>query len=93
MTRGEPVSAAFSDESLVDPTVYEAVRHGEQNGRLGTMLVTMADFLDEQNDVVVRSLTSILEPVILLVLGVIVAFVSLSLFMPLFDIAATAGGK
>ena len=46
----------------------------------------------EENEVVVRSLTSIIEPVILIVLGIMVGFVALSMFLPLFDLTATMGG-
>ena len=52
----------------------------------------VADFLDEDNEVLVKSLMSIIEPVILTVLGVIIGFVAVSMFLPLFDIA-TLGGQ
>jgi gluconolactonase len=48
--------------------------------------------LNRPNDVVVKSLTSIIEPVILIVLGVLVGFVALSMFLPLFDLTAATGG-
>jgi len=90
--RGDPVSAAFNDPALVSPSVYEAMRSGEATGQLGPLLLNMSDFLDEENEVVLRSLTSILEPAILVVLGVLVGAVALSMFLPLFDMTAQAGG-
>src|SRR6185295_4632790 len=63
-------------------------RSGEQTGQMSTLLISIADFLDEENEVVVRSLTSIIEPVILIVLGVMVGFVALSMFLPLFELTA-----
>jgi type II secretory pathway component PulF len=65
--QGEPISAAFDDPALVTPSVAEAIRSGESTGRLSEMLLNMADFLDEENDVMLRALTSILEPIILIV--------------------------
>jgi len=47
----------------------EAIRSGEQSGQMAMLLLNMADFLDEENEVVIKSLTSILEPVILIGLG------------------------
>lgn len=91
VTRGEPISTAFADNFLVDATVYEAIRSGESSGKLSEMLINMADFMDEENETVLRSLTSILEPVILIVLGLLVGFVALSMFLPLFDLTAMAG--
>ena len=59
---------------------------------MSTLLMSIADFLDEENEVVVRSLTSIIEPVILIVLGVMVGFVAVSMFLPLFDLTSTTSG-
>lgn len=92
VTRGEPVSGALRESGLVSDTVCEAVRSGERTGRLGAVLTAVADYLDEDNEVVVRTLTSILEPVILLTLGLIVAFMAVSMFLPLFDLTAAAKG-
>jgi type II secretory pathway component PulF len=92
VTRGEPVSSALRESGLVSDTVCEAVRSGERTGRLGAVLTAVADYLDEDNEVVVRTLTSILEPVILLTLGLIVAFMAVSMFLPLFDLTAAAKG-
>lgn len=92
VTRGESISAAFADSPLVHGSVAEAVRNAEKSGRVGEVLLGMADFLDEDNEVIVRSLTSILEPIILIVLGGLVGLVALSMFMPLFDLTAMAGG-
>jgi type II secretory pathway component PulF len=93
-TRGLPVSSAFERTRLISPAICEAIRNGEQSGQMASLLVNIADFLDEENEIVVRSLSSIIEPVILIVLGVLVGFVALSMFLPLFDLTATtsAGG-
>ena len=88
VTHGEPLSAAFSDEMLMDPSVYQAVHNGEQSGRVGEVLTNIADFLDEENDVIVRSLTILIEPLILIFMGGIVALVAMSMFMPMFDLTS-----
>jgi type II secretory pathway component PulF len=92
VTRGESLASAFANNSLVAPSVYEAMRSGDKTGQLGAMLSTVADFLDEENEVTLRSLTSIIEPFILIVLGVLVGFVVLSMFLPLFDLTAAMRG-
>ena len=78
--------------ALISPYVTEAIRNGEQSGQVGPLLISIADFLDEENDVVIKSLTSILEPMILIVLGLMVGVIALSMFMPLFDLTAMTGG-
>ena len=92
ITRGDSLAAAF-DAKLVPSSVSEAVRSGERSGQLGALLSTLADFLDEENDVTLRSLTSIIEPIILIVLGVLVGFIAISMFMPLFDLTSATGAK
>lgn len=88
VTRGETVSSAFASSPLVNPSVCEALRSGEKTGQVAPVLLSIADFMDEDNDVLVKSLTSILEPLILIVLGGIVGMVVLSMFLPLFDLTA-----
>jgi type IV pilus assembly protein PilC len=88
VTRGSTISAAFSESDLVSPSLVEAIRSGEQSGEMAGLLVNMADFLDEDNEIIVRSLTSILEPIILIALGLLVGFVALSMFLPMFDLTS-----
>lgn len=89
--RGDAMSDAFSGSPLISPAVCEAIRNGEQTGRVGEVLMNLADLMDEDNDLIVRSLTSILEPLILSLLGVLVGIIALSLFLPLFDLTASTG--
>jgi type II secretory pathway component PulF len=92
--KGEPISLAFADEKLISPSVHQAIQSGEESGRLDSLLLNVADFLDEENEVIVRSLASIIEPGILIVMGVLVGFIAISMFMPLFDLTAmTQGGR
>ncbi|MBI1367844.1 MAG: hypothetical protein GC162_04235 [Planctomycetes bacterium] len=91
VTRGEPISTAFNNDKLINPMVYEAIRSGESSGQVGPLLLNIAGFLDEDNEVIVKSLTSIVEPMILIVLGALVGFVAVSMFLPLFDMTAMTG--
>lgn len=89
--RGESFSDALRETPLIDQTIAEAIYNGEQSGRVGEVLVTLSDMMDEDNAILVRAITSILEPVILAMLGVVVGAVALSLFLPLFDLTASTG--
>jgi type II secretory pathway component PulF len=92
VTRGESVSDAFRRSTLVAPGVVEALRNGERTGQVSAVLLGMAEYMDEDNSVIVKSLTQIIEPVLLILLGLTVGAVALSLFMPLFDLTAAGGG-
>jgi len=92
VARGEPISSSFARSDLISPSVYETVRSGEASGQVGPLLSNLAGFLDEENEVTLKSLTSIIEPLILVFLGVLVGFVAVSMFMPLFDLTSMTGG-
>jgi type IV pilus assembly protein PilC len=92
VTAGEPISSVLSHSHLIAPCVQEAIRNGEQSGQLGQPLLHMADFLDEENDLVIKTLTRVVEPAILIVLGGIVGFIAMSMFLPLFDLVSAAQG-
>jgi len=92
VTRGENISSAFADPVLIHPSVCEALRSAERSGQIGPVLLSMADHLDEDNEILVKSAASIIEPLILMILGVLVGGVAISMFLPLFDLTAAGGG-
>lgn len=92
VTRGDSISHAFQTSGLLVSSACEAIRNGEQTGRLAEVMVHISDYLDEDNETVVKSLSSLIEPVIMVGLGLLVGFVAISMFLPLFDLTAAAGG-
>lgn len=93
VSRGEPMSQAFADTPLFSPSIYEAIRSGEHGGEIHRLLLSISNFLDEENDVIVRSLTSIIEPVILIAMGILVGLIAVCMFLPLFDLTAMTQGQ
>jgi type II secretory pathway component PulF len=91
VAHGEPISSAFKDSSLISPSVYEAIRSGEQSGQVGPLLLELADFLDEENETTLKSLTSIIEPMLLIVMAAMVGVIAMSIFLPLFDVTEMIG--
>ncbi len=91
VSRGQPISQAFKDSDLVHASLYEAARSGEQSGQLSPLLLDVADFMDEENEVLLKSVIGIIEPVMLITMGVLVGFVALSIFTPLFDATGLVG--
>ena len=59
---------------------------GEETGALETMTSKVADFYEEQVDAAVKALTSILEPVMIVVVGAIVGFIVISMYLPMFKV-------
>ncbi|MDX2132054.1 MAG: type II secretion system F family protein [Planctomycetota bacterium] len=93
VTRGENVSTAFSQSDLVPPVMVEAIRSGERSGQVPAVLLAMADAMDEDNEVLLKTVTGLLEPVILVLLGLVVGGMAISMFLPLFDLTAAGGGR
>jgi type IV pilus assembly protein PilC len=91
--RGESLSEGLSDPSLVPPAVLEAVKSGERSGRLADVLGSVAEYMDEDTQTTIKTVTGLLEPLILLVLGVIVGSMAISMLLPLFDLTAAGGAK
>lgn len=92
VTRGESLSEALNNHALITPAVCEAVRSGERSGRVGQVLTQLADSMDEENELRLKTLTGLLEPVILMVMGLVVGSVAISMFLPLFDLTAAGRG-
>ncbi len=88
VTSGGHPTTPMENSQLIEPFVCEAIRTGEESGSLGSAMSFCADVLDENNAELVNVVTKLIEPVILILMGVIVGAVALSLFMPLFDLTS-----
>jgi len=92
ITRGENFSATLAGSALIPPAIVEAVASGERSGQIGPVLTQVGKFMDEDNELIIKSLTTLLEPLILVILGVLIGGVAIAMFLPLFDLTAAGGG-
>jgi type IV pilus assembly protein PilC len=83
---GESMAAPLKATKVCDTIVVNMIDVGEETGDLDKMLIKVADNYDSDVDVLVASLISILEPVMVVVLGVIVGFIVIALFMPMISL-------
>jgi type IV pilus assembly protein PilC len=84
--RGGTIADPLKASSVFPGMVSHMVGVGEETGALDNMLSKIADFYEDQVAAAVKSLTSILEPVMLVVVGAIVGFIVISMYMPLFKV-------
>ncbi len=84
---GESIAKPLEEAKVFPPLVVNMVDVGEETGALDTMLIKVADTYDEEVDTAVEGLASILEPLLIVFMGVIVGFIVISLFLPLIRIA------
>ncbi len=83
---GESMAAPLREAKIVDDIVVNMVDVGEETGALDTMLYKIADVYDEEVEVLVEAMVSLLEPLMVVVLGLIVGFIVIALFMPLINL-------
>jgi type IV pilus assembly protein PilC len=84
--RGETISAPLRATGIFPPMVVQMIGAGESTGALDAMLAKIADFYEDEVDVAVKGLLTILEPVLISVLGVIVGTIVISMYLPLFEL-------
>jgi type IV pilus assembly protein PilC len=90
--QGRTIAEPLVDSTLFPPMVVQMIAVGEETSELDTMLLKVADYYEQEIDAKVDALTTIMEPVIVLFLGFIVAAILISMYLPMFDLVNVVGG-
>lgn len=88
---GKPIAEPMKDAGIFPPMVVQMTSVGERTGGLGNMLLKVADFYDEEVDAAVDSLTSMIEPLIIVFLGGFIGFILVAMYMPMFSLSDNIG--
>jgi len=88
---GETIAAPLKKSQVFPPMVISMIAVGEQTGGLDEMLSKIADFYDEEVDAAVSGLLALMEPVMIVFLGVIVGGMVVAMYLPIFDMVNAAG--
>lgn len=92
--RGDPMSKYFTESTKLFPPIFsQMVVVGENTGKLDESILFLADFYETELDESTRSLSNFLEPILLLVMGMIVAFVALAIITPIYKITQSLGQR
>jgi type IV pilus assembly protein PilC len=89
---GQTIAEPLGKQSIFPPMVVQMIEVGENSGALDLMLNKIADFYDEEVDAAVSALTSLLEPALMVFLGVTIGFVVVAMYLPIFKMAGTIEG-
>jgi type IV pilus assembly protein PilC len=84
--RGEPLSRRLEEHAVFPPMVVQMMAVGEETGALDEMLDKIADFYDQEVEATVNALTSLIEPILIVVMGVVIGGMIISLYLPMFDV-------
>ena len=86
---GGEISTQLAKSDIFPPMVTQMVAIGEESGELETMLSKIADFYDDEVDTAVESLTALMEPIFIVVLGGIVGTILVAMYLPIFNVIKT----
>ncbi|WP_005036312.1 type II secretion system F family protein [Holophaga foetida] len=89
--QGRNISTPLAETKVFPPMVVQMVGVGEATGALDAMLSKVADFYEDEVDNAVASLTSMMEPLIIAILGGIIGFIVIAMYMPIFNLANVMG--
>jgi type IV pilus assembly protein PilC len=88
---GETIAEPLSRSGIFPPMVIQMISVGESTGALDSMLSKIADFYEDEVDIAVANLTSLLEPFLMIFLGVVIGGVVISMYLPIFQMASAVG--
>jgi type IV pilus assembly protein PilC len=93
VSQGGQVSEVLGANSFFPPMMKHMVKAGESTGNVDGMMSKIADFYDMECDAVIAALTSLIEPLLIVFLGVVVGGIVMAMFLPIFQLGAVAGGQ
>lgn len=87
--RGLPLSSLLQNQGIFPPIVYYMIKIGEDSGSLEEVLDKAADFQDEEVETAIHRLTTLLEPLMIVVMAFVIGFIVLSMVLPMFEMVKT----
>jgi type IV pilus assembly protein PilC len=88
---GESLHRALASRKVMPEMALDMIEVGESSGALGPMLTSIAEFYEEEVSLRLGALVAVIEPVILIFMGILVAFILISLYLPIFSFSVTGG--
>src|SRR6185436_15605810 len=85
--KGEGISVALGKHPVFPPMIIRMITAGEQTGKLENMLERISDFLDEEIETTLSGLTSLIEPLLIVFLGITVGGIAICMFLPIFKLS------
>jgi type IV pilus assembly protein PilC len=90
--RGEGISQALAKHPVFPSMIIRMLSAGEQTGKIDNMLERVADFLDEEIETVLSGIMSLIEPLLIVFLGVVIGGMVICMFLPIFNLANVVSG-
>jgi type IV pilus assembly protein PilC len=91
IAEGKTISAPLQASGVFPPMVVQMISVGEQSGALDSMLAKIAEFYDDEVDQAVANLTALLEPILMVFLGIVVGGIVIAMYLPIFKLVTVIG--
>ncbi|MDE2059125.1 MAG: type II secretion system F family protein [candidate division NC10 bacterium] len=91
ITEGKTIAAPLQSSGVFPPMVVQMISVGEQSGALDSMLEKIADFYDSEVDQAVANLTALIEPILMVFLGVVIGGMIVAMYLPIFRLVTVVG--
>jgi len=92
VSAGGQISEILGQDRFFPPMMRHMARAGESTGNVDGMMAKIADFYDTESESIIASLTSLIEPMLIVFLGVVIGGIVMAMFLPIFQLSAVAGG-
>lgn len=91
INQGGQVSDVLAHTAYFPPMVKHMTRAGEKTGNVDGMLTKVADFYHSEVDNLIKALTSLMEPILILFLGIVIGSIVMAMFLPIFQLSSVVG--
>jgi type IV pilus assembly protein PilC len=89
---GQKIAESLEDDPLFPDLLISMIRVGEETAQIGTTVIKIADFYDEEVDIAIAGIQKLIEPIILVIMAVVIGFLAIGIFQPIMNLAGTMGG-
>ena len=91
--QGKKIAASLSRYKLMPPDVVQMIRSGEDSGTMSDVLRDVSEFYARELRTVIKTVTSMIEPIMIVLMGVLVGFIAMSIMLPIFKMSSLVSGK
>lgn len=91
--QGRKIASSLSGSTLLPSSVVQMIRSGEESGRLSDVLADVSQFYARELKAVIKNVTSMIEPIMIVLMGLLVGFIAMSIILPIFKMSSLISGR
>lgn len=91
--QGQKIASGLSGNTLLPVSVVQMIRSGEESGRLSDVLADVSEYYARELRTVIKTVTSMIEPIMIVVMGLLVGFIAMSIILPIFKMSSVVSGR